>query len=166
MGKIERRFMATYVDAAEPSTSAELYELLGEDLEELNTELGPQVDKKKNILGRNTINISSYEPSASVEPYYAEKGSKLYARLKRIYDERLVLDDLKSSVVEVDLSSADIGTEFDAYREVVVLEVVSFGGDTTGLQIPFNMHYTNERVKGKFDVDTKKFTPATTDPEG
>ena len=30
-------------------------------------------------------------------------------------------------------------------------------GDTTGYQIPFNVHYTGVKVKGKFDVNTKKF---------
>ena len=44
-----------------------------------------------------------------------------------------------------------------AYREDVIIEVSSYGGDTTGYQIPFNVHYTGVKVKGKFDVKTKKF---------
>lgn len=42
-------------------------------------------------------------------------------------------------------------------REACYIEVVSYGGDTTGYQIPFNVHYTGVKVKGKFDVNTKKF---------
>ena len=45
-----------------------------------------------------------------------------------------------------------------AYKEDAVIEVSSYGGDTTGYQIPFNIHYKGNRVKGKFVLDTKTFT--------
>ena len=45
-----------------------------------------------------------------------------------------------------------------AYREEVIIEVSSYGGDTTGYQIPFNVHHTGNRVKGKFVLATKTFT--------
>ena len=54
-------------------------------------------------MGENSINISSYEKSASVEPFYAEKDSALFNRLQSIIDDSLVLDDLKTEVVEVKL---------------------------------------------------------------
>ena len=34
------------------------------------------------------------------------------------------------------------------------------GGDTTGYQIPFNVHYTGVKTKGTFDPAAKKFTQA------
>ena len=34
----------------------------------------------------------------------------------------------------------------------------SVGGDTTGVQIPFTIHRAGNRVKGNFDLQTKKFT--------
>jgi hypothetical protein len=40
----------------------------------------------------------------------------------------------------------------------VYIEVNSYGGDTTGYQIPFTLHYTGNKVKGSFDVSTKVFT--------
>lgn len=48
-------------------------------------------------------------------------------------------------------------TTYPAVREECYIEVVSYGGDTTGYQIPFNVHYTGVKVKGKFDVKAKKF---------
>ena len=45
-------------------------------------------------------------------------------------------------------------------REDVYIEVTSYGGDTTGYQIPFTLHYTGKKVKGIFDVATKTFTEA------
>ena len=40
------------------------------------------------------------------------------------------------------------------------IEVTSYGGDTTGYQIPFTLHYTGEKVKGTFNVSTRTFTTA------
>ena len=48
-----------------------------------------------------------------------------------------------------------------AYREDAIIEVVSYGGDTTGYQIPFNLHHVGNRVKGTFNIASKTFTPAT-----
>jgi hypothetical protein len=160
MAKIERKYLAHFINAAAPGEDA-VYERLGKDLEEYSPELSAQVDKKKNILGETSITISSYEKSASVEPFYAEKDSALFTRLQSIIDGNLVLDELKTDVVEVKLWEAAEGTTtYPAIQEEVYIEVTSYGGDTTGYQIPFTVHYTGMKVKGTFDVKTKKFTPA------
>lgn len=165
MAKIERKFMAHFLNAAEPSAAATDYVRIGADLEEYNVELSAQVDKKKNILGETSVLISSYEAQGGVEPYYADKDDPLFPRLQKIVDDRLVLDDTKTTAVEVHLWTAESGTSFEAYEEEVFIEVTSYGGDTTGYQIPFNVHYTGKRTKGTFDTATKAFTPVTDAPE-
>jgi len=159
MAKIERKYLAHFINTAAGKEEA-VYERLGKDLEEFSPELSAQVDKKKNILGETSILISSYEKSASVEPYYAESGSALFMRLQTIIDEQQVLDDLKSDVVEVKLWEPTEGSVYPAVKEEVFIEVTSYGGDTTGYQIPFTVHFTGNRVKGTFDVSTKTFTKA------
>lgn len=157
MAKIERKYLAHFINTAvEGETAA--YERLGKDLEEYSPEMSAQVDKKKNILGETSVVISSYEKSAAVEPYYAEAGSALFTRLQGIIDGDLVLDDLRADVVEVKLWEAAEGAVYPAVKEEVYIEVVSYGGDTTGYQIPFTVHYTGVKVKGSFDVSKKEFT--------
>ena len=159
MAKIERKYLAHYINTAAPGGEA-VYERLGKDLEEFSPEMGAQVDTKKNILGETSILISSYEKTGSVEPYYAETDTGLFTRLQTIVDEQLVLDDLKTDVVEVKLWEGEgDGTSFPAYKEEAFIEVSSYGGDTTGYQIPFTLHFTGNKVKGTFDVKTKTFTP-------
>ena len=158
MAKIERKYLAHYINTAAADAQA-VYQRLGKDLEEFTPELSAQVDTKKNILGETSILISSYEKTSSVEPYYAEKGDALFERLQDIIDNQLVLDDLKTDVVEVKLWEGEEGaTSFPAYKEDAYIEITSYGGDTTGYQIPFNLHYTGNKVKGTFDVSTKTFT--------
>jgi hypothetical protein len=159
VGKIKRKFMAHYIDAATVAGPSSFIRL-GSDLEEFTIELNPNVETKSNILGESTTSIDGYEPQASVEPYYAVIGDPLHTRLQKIVDERLTLDDLKTSTIEVHLWEEDATTtgSYVAYKEDAIIEVVSYGGDTTGYQIPFNLHNTGNRVKGLFALATKTFT--------
>lgn len=160
MAKIERKYLAHYINTAIAGAEA-VYERLGKDLEEYSPELGAQVDTKKNILGETSILISSYEKTGSVEPFYAEKDSGLFTRLQNILDEGLVLDDLKTDVVEVKLWEKEESGAYPAIKEEAYIEVSSYGGDTTGYQIPFTLHYTGVKTKGTFDPKTKAFTAKT-----
>ena len=159
MAKIERKYLAHFINAAAP-TAEPVYERLGKDLEEFSVEMAAQVETKKNILGENSIMISGYERTAAVEPCYAEEGTALFERLQEIIDGDLVLDELKAEVVDVKLWETDDTGAYPAVKEVVFLEVTSYGGDTTGYQIPFTLHYTGEKVKGTFNLSTKAFTAA------
>ena len=95
-----------------------------------------------------------------MEPFYAQAGSQLFERLQAIIDGNLVLDELKADVVDVKLWDADQAGAYPAVKETVFIEVTSYGGDTTGYQIPFTIHYTGEKVKGTFNVSTRTFTAA------
>ena len=158
MAKIERKYLAHYINVSRDAEP--VYERLGQDLEEFSPELSAQVETKKNILGQSSVLISGYEKTAAVEPFYAQSGSKLFERLQEIIDGDLVLDELKAEVVDVKLWEADETGAYPAVKEAVFIEITSYGGDTTGYQIPFTIHYTGEKVKGTFNVTTKTFTAA------
>ncbi len=160
MAKVERKYLAHYINAAELGAEGTVYERLGKDLEEYSPELSAQVDTRKNILGETAILISGYEKTAAVESYYAETGSALFARLQDIIDEHRTLDELKTDVVEVKLWEPAEGSAYPAVKEEAYIEVTSYGGDTTGYQIPFTLHYTGSKVKGIFDVTARTFTAA------
>ena len=153
--KIERKYMAHYLNAAFGSGDAS-YTRLGSDLEEYSPELTANVEKKSNIVGETTVTINGYQKQGEVSPYYAEPGDPLFERLQAIIDGDLVLDDLKTDIVEVKLWDKDTAGAYPAVREECYIEVVSYGGDTTGYQIPFNVHYTGVKTKGTFDPATKK----------
>ena len=102
-GKIKRKFMAHYIDAALQSAGKPDYSRLGKDLEEFIIEMNANVNTKNNIIGETSVILDSYQPQASTDPYYAEIGEPLFDRLQAIVDERKTLDDLKTSVLEVHL---------------------------------------------------------------
>ena len=155
--KIERKYMAHYLNAAFSDADSE-YCRLGADLEEYSPELSANVEKKTNILGQTSVVIDSYQKQGEVSPYYAEKDDPLFEKLQAIIDGDLVLDQLKTDMVEVKLWG-DESDSYPAVKEEVYVEIVSYGGDTTGYQIPFNVHYTGVKTAGTFNVRTKTFTP-------
>ena len=134
---------------------------LGKDLEEYSPELSANVEKKTNILGNETVSIDSYQKQGEVAPYYAEKDDPLFTKLQAIIDGDLVLDDLKTDIVEVKLWETESSGAYPAVKEECYVEVSSYGGDTTGYQIPFNVHYTGVKTTGTFNVSTKTFTAST-----
>lgn len=156
MAKIKRNLFRTFINTAPDKTA--VYELLGDDLEELNIEMGANVNKTNNILGTSSISIDKYEKTASVEPYKADSGTGLFTLLKGIIEQEKVLDDLKTDVVHVNLFETESTGAYPAYKEDVIIEVVSYGGNTEGFQIPFNLHFTGKRVAGTFNPTTKAFT--------
>ena len=159
--KIERKYMAHYLNANFANDDGTAgYVRLGQDLEEYSPELSANVEKKNNILGNTTVTIDSYQKQGEVSPYYAEKGDPLFEKLQAIIDGDLVLDDLKTDIVEVKLWGEESAGAYPAIKEECYIEVSSYGGDTTGYQIPFNVHYTGVKTKGTFDVSKKTFTPA------
>lgn len=164
MAKIERKYLAHYLDAKPNNTTPE-WVRLGKDLEELSVELSPATETKTNILGETSTTVSSYEVSASVEPFYADMGDALFDLLQGIIDDRKTLDDCKTSYLEVQTWNGT-GGSYVAYKETAVLEVTSYGGDTTGYAIPFTIHPQGDRVKGTFNPTTKTFTAGTAPARG
>ena len=156
MAKIERKYLAHFINTATDAQA--VYERLGKDLEEFSPELSAQVDTKKNILGETSVLISSYEKTGAVQTFYADADSALFQRLQAIVDGGLVLDALKTDVVEVKLWEAESEGVYPAIREEAYIEVTSYGGDTTGYQIPFTVHFTGNKVAGKFNVSERTFT--------
>lgn len=157
--KIERKYMAHFLNATfggDAGTAS--YVRLGKDLEEYSPELSANVEKKQNILGQTSVTIDSYQKQGEVSPYYAEKGDPLFEKLQAIIDGDLVLDNLKTDIVEVKLWESGTSDAFSAVKEECYIEVSSYGGDTTGYQIPFNVHYTGIKTKGTFNLTTKAFT--------
>jgi len=160
MAKIDRKWMAHYVDAADPATEpgTPKYVRIGKDLGEYSPEMSADVQKTKNILGETSVLLASYEKSGSVEPYYAEKDDPLFTRLQAIVDGCLVGDACNTTVVEVHLWEEKKPNGFPAVKDDAVIEVSSYGGDATGYQIPFTVHYKGAPVAGYFDTETKTFS--------
>ncbi len=158
-GKIDRKYMAHYIDAGSLCGGlTPKYERIGKDLEEYNVELNPDTETSQNILGESTFKHNGYEVSSDADTFYADTASDLFAALQKIVDNRYKDDNLKTKAVEVHLWTEAAAGKYEAYQQECYVVPTSYGGDTSGYQIPFTVNYTGERVKGKFDISSGTFT--------
>ena len=161
--KAERKFLAHYIDAAfDPTYAASEYVRLGKDLEEFMVELNPDVETAKNILGENSVKHNGYDASSEADPVYYEYDDALTEKMMEIAMLRKSGEACRTSYVEVLLKPGENGEKpnvIRAVREDVFVIPNSYGGDTSGVQIPFSINYAGNRTEGSFDLDTKKFTP-------
>ena len=159
---LERKYLAHYIDASfDPTGETTNYVRLGEGIEEFNVEMNPEIETTNDIIGNNNAILKNYDVSASVDPYYYTTDDALSAKLQEICEKELKGDDCKTTVVDVWLKpGADGGepTVTSATRREVIVAVQSYGGDTSGVQIPFSINGSKNKVKGDFDISTKKFT--------
>lgn len=156
MEKIERKYLAHYIDEKFDS-KAPSYTRLGKDLEEYSIEMNPDSETTKNILGETSIIVKGYEPSGNVDTYYAYEGDALFTHLSGIVNDRSTGSALETTVIDVLVNAS--GEVIWAYKEDAIIIPQSMGGDTGGVQIPFEIHYNGNRTKGTFDLSTKTFTP-------
>ena len=161
--KAERKYLAHFIDAAfDTSYKDTNYVRLGKDLTELNVELNPQVETSRNINGENSVKHDGYEASANAAPVYYEYSDTLTEKVMEIAMLRKTGDACRTSYVEVLMKPGETAdtapTVIRAIREDILLIPTSYGGDNSGVQIPFSINFAGNRTEGTFDISTKTFT--------
>lgn len=152
--KLERKAYATYLNSTFGTEGAPAWFLLGKDLEELSIELNPDVEMVKNILGETSAKDNGYEPQTTADPYYANPEDSIYPKIKAIAMERLQGDACKTQILEVIIEDTE-ATAHEAYMEDVIVKPTSYGGDTGGFTIPFEVYFVGNRKKGTVQLVDK-----------
>lgn len=156
-GKIARKYMAHYIDTTFGGVTPNWWRL-GEDLEEYNVDLNPDTEVQKNILGNSTFIHNGYEPSGSSEPYYARIDDDMFEPLQNIVDTQATDDTCKTYSLEVHLWDGDATNGYVAFRQECYVVPDSYGGDTSGYQIPFTINYVGDKTEGLYVPDSATFT--------
>lgn len=158
-----RKALAHLLDAAFDMTYEKTdYVQLGDEMTDFSVNLNPTVSSTKNIKGENFVVNEGYDVSSDVGTFFHKKDDALSAKILEMamarnrsgwtsYVEVLLVENADDPVngkpsVEV------------AWREDVLITPNSYGGDVKGVQAPFSITYAGNRVKGIYDLDTKKFT--------
>lgn len=167
MPKLERPALMHYIDASFGGVSSPKWFLIGKDIEEMSVELNPDTETVKNILGETSVRDNGYEPSMSADPYYANPDDSIYAKLKDIAMNRLKGDSCRTKILEVIVEDTS-ETKHSAWTEDVVVKPQSYGGDTSGFAIPFNVTFDGNRKAGTVTITsgTPTFTEGTEDAAG
>lgn len=151
--KLTRGAYRTYLDASFGSETP-IWFLIGKDMEEANVDLGADVEVIKNILDETTVKHNGYEPSMEADPYYANPEDSIYPTLRNIVMNRLKGDECRTKILEVIVEDTD-ATKHRAWMESVVVVPSTYGGDTSGFQIPFTVNFDGDRVEGSVTFTNK-----------
>ena len=158
MAKIERKFMAHFIDTtftfnggSDSITWTPSWDRLGEDWEEYSIELNPILEVEKNFRGEDVLIHTGYDMSADAEPYYAYNGDALFSKLQSIIDNSKYGANCLTLSLEVHLwisgSTPGSSTYHPAILRPCYVVPSGFGGDTSGYQIPFSVNYLNNFSK-------------------
>lgn len=163
VGKLKRSAHLFYIDASfNTSSSSPSWFLVGKDVEDMSVELNPDVETKKNILDETTVNDNGYEPSISVDTYYANPSDgTFYTKLKNIAMNRQTGEACRTRVLEVLVDSSS--SPYNAWTEEAVIKPQSYGGAQGGVAIPYNVHFDGNRKQGTATLSADKKTPTFTE---
>ena len=163
--KLERGALAHYLDTSfAMKVETAVWEVIGDDIDDMSVDLNPDTETKKNILGRSSITDNGYEPSMDADPYYADPSKKLYPKIREIAFDRLKGDKCKTLMLEVIVEDTEAANHL-AYVQEVMVKPQSYGGDTAGVNIPFNAADAGKRTKGYVSATSLK-TESPTFTEG
>lgn len=152
--KLNREALMQYLDTsfgleAESAT----WEIIGDDIEEMSVEMNPDVKTLKNILGQTKTKDNGYEPTMDADPFYADPDKKLYPKIRDIALGQIKGDACKTLMLDVIVEDTE-ATNHLAYVQEVFVKPQSYGGDTGGLNIPFQVSFNGARTKGYVSAET------------
>lgn len=153
--KLKREALIHYLNA-EFNTAGENpdWAIIGKDIDDMSVSLNPDIEKKKNILGENSVADNGYEPELGADPYYADPEDKLYQPIRSIALERKKGDECKTQMLEVIIENPSAESHL-AFVEDVIVKPQSYGGGTEGVNIPFNVTNVGNRTKGTVKIVNK-----------
>ena len=161
--RYERKYMAHFLDTSfkwQPGYSGSIthkWYRLGKDLSEYSIEMNPDIERVQNFRGEDIIIHNGYEMSAEADSFYGYPSDALLSKLQTFADSGKTGAGLYTLALEVRLWETATVSGSTGYRGVmrpVYVVPESYGGDTSGYQIPFNVHYLNtETTEGTFVPD-------------
>lgn len=161
-GSIKRQEFKLFADVSEKGDgSTPEWELQGDRIEDMSIAMNPNIETVEDVTGVSVTTLDKYEEQTSVEPYYAKRDSKMAAILYNIVRNRKTLSEVERTFMCVNIFAGSDGS-FDAWTQKCIIAVQSFGGNTKGLQIPYQIHWTGERKYGTATISdgTATFSPA------
>lgn len=144
MAKLKREAHRLYLK----TTGMTNYYLVGKGVDDMSVEMNGSFEQTTDITGEVSAVDNGYQPQASVEPYYADPEDEIYPFLKDLALNRKSGDAAKCKYMEVVIEDTE-DSEHDAWQEDCRIEITSYGGDTSGFQIQFNIWPDGNREQGK-----------------
>lgn len=151
MSKLTRGAYRTFLDAAFGGTGTPKWWRLGKYTDDLSVNLNPDVSSNKNVWDESYVEDNGYEPSIESTTYYADPTDPIYPKLRDMAMNRLKGDDCRTTILEVIVEDT-AAAKHRAWKEDVVVKPEEYGGNTSGFQISFSIHFDGNRKEGSVTI--------------
>lgn len=160
--KAKRKSYKIFMDVSEASASTKEWEIIGKDIEELSRELNNEVNSFTNILGETEVEVTKGNQVTACDPVKFRDDSKASKILYGFYKNDSELSEVERDFLEVNTAIPVSGSqdEYEAFMQKGAIDLKSWGGDTSGLNSPFDINWTGAKTHGTFNPTTKVFTKA------
>lgn len=159
-GQVKRNEFLLFANVG--TKTAPEWEVIGKDLESLTIEMNNEVETTNNILGETNTTVTKGNRTSSVSPYKVRKDSELGKKLYEMSRNDSELSDVEMEFLQVFVFD-EVGTGiYAADKQTAAIDIKSYGGDTKGLDIPFDLNFIGAKTDGSFKVSTSEFTPTPT----
>ena len=153
MAKLKREAHGLYIRF----NGEDAWFLLGKGIDDMSVEMNGSFEQTKDVTGEVSVSDTGYQPQVSVEPYYANPDDAIYPFLKDLALNRKSGDDARAEYCEVLVEDAEAETH-ECWTEDCLIEITSYGGDTNGLGINFNIWPDGNRKEGTATIKNKVLT--------
>lgn len=150
MAKLKREAHGLYIRFK----ATDAWFLIGSGIDDLSVEMNGSFEQTKDITGNVAVSDTGYQPQIGVDPYKANPDDIIYDYLKDLALNRKSGDDSKAEILEV-LVDDTSDSQHDGWTENVKVEITSYGGDTSGLAINFNIWSDGNRKAVKVSLTDK-----------
>lgn len=168
-GKFNREDHITFFNANVTSVdekgikygASPIWKPFGEDNEEITREMNNELNATKNVLGRTNIDHSGGAQTTSLDPIAIRSNDELSYILYMIYKYGLTGDKATLQCMEVTYADKQADGKYGAFTEDAVVDLTSWGGDTTKLNAPATLNWKGNKVHGTFSTADNSFTATT-----
>ena len=142
--KLARKCFAQYLDSTfDVTKSSPAWFLVGKNVDEMSTELNPDVTVGQDVTGENYTEDNGYTPSVEVDPYYANPSDgAFYEKLVDIAKEHDLI--------------VTGGSDFHGLYNETMTHIGSMTTDKENLDKLFKLIHINSQKANKAAVKTEK----------
>lgn len=155
---VKRSNFATFLNYG--TYGSPTYAIVGDGITTATLNYNPQTLEETYIdQDSGTIEVQSYRPNFPIEAT-AKNGDQAFEFIDNLRKTRAVLTAAQSDVVNVWLYETGGPTAYPAERQLVSIQIDSFGGDGGAVtKINYTINFIGEPIPGTFNASTKVFTP-------
>lgn len=154
---VKRSNFATFLNHG--TWASPLFDIVGDGITTATLNYNPQTLEETYIdQDSGTIEVQSYRPNFPIEAT-AKNGDATFEFIDGLRKNRAVLAAAQSDVVNVWMYESGGPTAYPAERQVVSIQIDSFGGDGGAVtKINYTINFIGTPIVGTFNALTKTFT--------